>query len=179
MPGDPIVHSEREPDEPEGPIQESGAPEGPIQPTRQRRIIASRRFRGPLPLAAEFGEYERHFPGAADRILAMAEKQLDQSHEYQMQVVADRAQANRLRTWIVGIIAAIAVPTVLIAGLALGGFLVWIGQAITGLFTLVTEIVGLVILSIGIWRARNGNGARELLDRILTDLSEPDDEDDE
>lgn len=32
---------------------------------------------GPLPLASEFDAYERTFPGSAERILTMAEKEQD------------------------------------------------------------------------------------------------------
>lgn len=39
---------------------------------RIRRIVAY--HRGPLPPASEFRDYENTYPGAADRILGMAEK---------------------------------------------------------------------------------------------------------
>lgn len=37
---------------------------------------------GPLPPAADFERYEIAYPGAAERILAMAEKEADQRHDF-------------------------------------------------------------------------------------------------
>ena len=38
-------------------------------------------YSGPLPTSSEFEGYERALPGAADRILAMCEKQVDHRHK--------------------------------------------------------------------------------------------------
>lgn len=42
--------------------------------TRVTSMMVSREFHGPLPPASEFREYNKVLPGAAERILAMAEK---------------------------------------------------------------------------------------------------------
>ena len=38
-------------------------------------------YSGPLPPANQFAEYERTLPGAADRILALAEKEAEHRHQ--------------------------------------------------------------------------------------------------
>jgi len=40
-------------------------------------MVEERQFSGPLPPPEDFAKYEENLPGAADRILNMAEKQLD------------------------------------------------------------------------------------------------------
>jgi uncharacterized membrane protein len=44
-------------------------------------------YEGPLPPASEFEHYERVCPGAADRILAMAEKEESHRHETEDRIV--------------------------------------------------------------------------------------------
>ncbi|MCX7022004.1 MAG: DUF2335 domain-containing protein [bacterium] len=38
-------------------------------------------YKGPLPISSEYNEYEKTLPGAADRIMAMAEKEQESAHK--------------------------------------------------------------------------------------------------
>lgn len=67
------------------------------QPSEREEWLAmyfSRRFSGPLPSPDAFREYEDVLPGAADRILGMAEFQLHQ-----------RASSQKMGLWIMFVIA--------------------------------------------------------------------------
>jgi len=44
-------------------------------------------FSGPLPPANQFAEYEHTLPGAADRILALAEKEMEHRHQNEEVIV--------------------------------------------------------------------------------------------
>jgi len=44
-------------------------------------------YSGPLPPANQFAEYERALPGAADRILALAEKEAEHRHQNEDAIV--------------------------------------------------------------------------------------------
>jgi uncharacterized membrane protein len=46
-----------------------------LDPLAQRTVMAMRSMSGPLPSGTEFDKYEQVLPGAADRILTMAEKE--------------------------------------------------------------------------------------------------------
>jgi uncharacterized membrane protein len=50
------------------------------QPQNQSRQMAMS-YSGPLPPANQFAEYERTLPGAADRILALTEKEMEHRHQ--------------------------------------------------------------------------------------------------
>jgi uncharacterized membrane protein len=67
---------------------------------------------GPLPPATEFDGYERTSPGAASRILAMAEQ--DAEHLRDME---RRAQTTTSRQALIAQISALAVPLI---GVAVG-----------------------------------------------------------
>jgi uncharacterized membrane protein len=49
-------------------------------PQNQNQQVAMS-YSGPLPPANQFVEYERALPGAADRILALAEKEAEHRHQ--------------------------------------------------------------------------------------------------
>jgi uncharacterized membrane protein len=44
-------------------------------------------YSGPLPTAQQFAEYERTLPGAANRILALAEKEAEHRHKNENAIV--------------------------------------------------------------------------------------------
>ena len=48
-----------------------------------RTIQTSQSFIGPIPPSNEFAKYEEILPGAADRLLTMAEKEQSNRHEFQ------------------------------------------------------------------------------------------------
>lgn len=70
---------------------------GPLVPQPQRAEIVTRvytvlqqeRFSGPLPHPRHLREYEDILPGAAERILAMAENTLDHNRAMDQRIVTD------------------------------------------------------------------------------------------
>ncbi|MDO4584028.1 MAG: DUF2335 domain-containing protein [Planctomycetia bacterium] len=82
---------------------------------------------GPLPLASEYAYYERVCPGAADRILVMAEKQQNHVLENERkQVEADIKLAFR-EGWL-RLFCTILGFLIIIACLVLSGVLAWMGK---------------------------------------------------
>jgi uncharacterized membrane protein len=62
-------------------IQEPGIPVGPgISRALHRSLTVTQEYQGPLPPGEEFERYERVRPGAAERILAMAEREQARRH---------------------------------------------------------------------------------------------------
>lgn len=80
-------------------MAEDGGPDGPSldQPNRRTSVQAS--FAGPLPPPAILDGYEVVVPGAAERILQMAEKEQAQSHALQKSVVAQQILEGRIARW--------------------------------------------------------------------------------
>jgi uncharacterized membrane protein len=59
------------------------------QPTRdQRSVVAVQQFSGPLPPPEIMERYDALVPGAAERILHMAEKQSEHRHRIESRVIA-------------------------------------------------------------------------------------------
>lgn len=58
--------------------------------TSQKPDVTVQQFSisGPLPVSSEFANYERAFPGAAERILTMAEEEQKLRHELALQQLA-------------------------------------------------------------------------------------------
>ena len=77
-----------------------------------RQSITQAEFhQGPLPPAATFAQYDEVVPGAAERLLAMAEK--DAEHVREVEMIAVRA--SRIEG-VIARLAAAAVPIVAICG---------------------------------------------------------------
>lgn len=103
---------------------------------------------GPLPTVDEFGGYERILPGAADRILRMAEKSMEASHEstradveVQRSIafsVQSAAKISERQQWIFAVIAIIA----LVGSFILG----WHGKDIP-------SVVGVIVAAGSGWMA--------------------------
>lgn len=69
---------------------------------------------GPLPPAREFGEYEQALPGAADRILTIAEKSFEADTEIQKKLVENKHKVDiasirygAINLWAILVLAAI------------------------------------------------------------------------
>ena len=71
------------------------------KPTIGRRVSMTHMemTSGPLPSAAEFSRYEQVLPGAADRILSMAEQSLQAEIEGQREVRKIYAEDRRAENW--------------------------------------------------------------------------------
>lgn len=103
-----------------------------LQQTRQQLSIHS----GPLPSPEQLLRYNDAVPDAADRIIRMAETQLE--HRIQNEKLAIRTQA---RNSTLGIISAFLIGMTIVF---CATFLVWSGHSITGFSTLVVGIGSLV-----------------------------------
>lgn len=64
-------------------------------------------FNGPLPAPEDFQQYEKVLPGAADRILSMAEKQLSHRTDLEKEIVAKNFRQSSIGQYIGGILALI------------------------------------------------------------------------
>ncbi len=102
---------------------------------------------GPLPVAAEFGEYEHVLPGSAERLLAMAESEQRHRHGLETEdAVHDRKKDNRGLAW--G--GTLTVLGMVLAFLSLGGVLgagVWListDRPVGGYGSLVVAVVAIV-----------------------------------
>lgn len=73
-------------------------------PKEKREIIRSaifaakveeRHFSGPLPPPEDFAKYEERLPGSADRILKMAEKQMEHRIETERKIIGYKIKAGK------------------------------------------------------------------------------------
>jgi uncharacterized membrane protein len=96
----------------------------------------SRSFSGPLPPPEALARYNDVVPGAAGRIIAMAEKQQEHRQELEQRVVFSNAETQKHGLHLGFVIAMTAI---------LGGiWLISIGKETTGLVAIVTAIASLV-----------------------------------
>jgi uncharacterized membrane protein len=92
-------------------------------------------YSGPLPPPQMLEQYNKVVPNGAERIMAMAEKQLDHRHELESVVVNGRAGSERLGTHYAFILA-------ILFGIG-AVYLLKIGHSIAGVSVLIGEIVAL------------------------------------
>lgn len=101
-----------------------GSGEANAAALRQFSITHAQTYAGPLPAPADFAAYDQALPGAADRILAMAEKDqgsliLTRAGQVEDNHVATRAEASALKVTVYGFAALPYVLSFLSAGLAM------------------------------------------------------------
>jgi len=68
---------------------------------QQNPIVSSSQslmYIGPLPPSKEFGNYEQTLPGAANRILAMAEQEAEHRRKNEEKIVQHSMKKKRSRT---------------------------------------------------------------------------------
>src|SRR5690349_10580998 len=98
----------------------------PENNTQQHHVLTSVHhesiFLGPLPPPEALAQYERVLPGAADRIMTMAEKQADHRQKLERRVVGSNTFNERL-----GMILAFIV---VISLMGFGGFLIYSNKSI-------------------------------------------------
>jgi uncharacterized membrane protein len=126
--------------EPQNRNVEPPAPQQSEQQRRERTLAVRTEFSGPVPPPAILERYDQILPGAAERILAMAERQATHRQSLERTVVEGNAIAQR-RGQVLGFILALA-------ALVIGGTLVWYDKRVEGLATIIVDIVGLVSLFI-------------------------------
>jgi uncharacterized membrane protein len=100
------------------------------------RIQASATFSGPLPPPDALDRYNQILPGAAERIIAMAEDQHAHRQGLEKHVIHSNVAAQRLGT-ILGFIVAM---TVVIGGM----YLVHEGKGVEGMAAILTALASLV-----------------------------------
>lgn len=124
---------ERRP-EPQAPeAVESGPGSAVVSFAAEQRVT----FAGPLPPPLVLGQYEEICPGAADRIISMAEHQSAHRQKLESAVVASNCEGQR-RGPLFGF--ALASMVILI-----GGLLLWNGRDVAGLTALITALASIVV----------------------------------
>lgn len=128
----------------EGKVQKRDLPE---VARRITQIVVSEQFSGPMPHPKHLREYESVLPGSAERILSMAERNLDSNVAIQTAVVKAEISDRKLGMWLGATLFAL-----LIIG-AFSALFVTDNPLVPGLF-LGTAAIGGVVAFI---RGRNGN----------------------
>lgn len=107
----------------------------------QHMLIARSTHVGPLPPAREFALYDQALPGAADRMLAMAEREQIHRHDVEKAVVkADGQLKNRGQFCAVGALA---------ASLLVVGYFAYLDHAVSGAALGTGIIIAVVALFLG------------------------------
>ncbi len=129
----------------------------PHEPSLRRQVSASLQtevFQGPIPPPAVLRAYEELVPGAADRILNMAEKQA--GHRQEIEKIVVRAGA---RDSIFGIIVAAIIA---IGALSWSAYALSIGQTAEGVIGIISTIAGLV----GVFIYGKHSTTKERIERV-------------
>ncbi len=101
-----------------------------------RQVHTQMSYAGPLPLATELDAYERTCPGAADRIIAMAENQSKHRQDIEKITVKTNARNSTIGVIIGGLIG--------ISAIFGGVYIITSGYQISGYATMLTPLAGLV-----------------------------------
>lgn len=113
--------------------------------------IAATAYAGPIPDANQLSKYEQACPGAADRIIAMAEKQSSHRQEIEKIIVQSNSKSS-----IMGVIFAFLIGLSTVIG---GIILAFNGREISGSFIGSAGLVGLV--SVFIYGTRFANKKKD------------------
>ncbi len=101
-----------------------------------RSVMVSRQFSGPLPSPQSLAQFEKAQPGAADRIISMAEKSQDHQHNWN-----DHAFSSEIHKGNVGMYGGLFVSILLVSGSVVCAFL---GQTVVAVALVGTSAIGLV-----------------------------------
>ena len=145
-----------------------GASASPEPPTaaagseaRQQPVISveAASWSGPLPLPADFRQYEETLPGAAERILQLAERQQSHRHQIEMAALAttDKIVTADSRRSYLGIILAFIIA---MTGLLGGIMLIATGRGGFGLALCLSMLVGLAAVFVYGARSRRAERSR-------------------
>ena len=147
--------------------ESSGIPDRPT-PTPDHEIrpshvvsVETATWSGPLPTPSDFRDYDETLPGAADRILQMAEQQQDHRHNIESGAfaTADKIVAGDSRRSYLGIILAFIIA---MTGLLGGIFLIYAGRGGYGLTLGLSSLVGLVSIFVYGTRSRRAERFRNV-----------------
>ena len=124
----------------------------------QQSLTITRTWQGPLPDPESLAHYERVAPGAAERILAVFERQV--KHRLSME-----ARDSKRRDW--GLALAFIVVILLVAT---GAWLVFLGHDWAGAAVIAIDVVGLAAVFItGGIRWRQGSSHQDNLEEVMDD----------
>jgi uncharacterized membrane protein len=98
-------------------------------------------YSGPLPTAAEFAGYDKALPGSAERILAIAEKEVEHRHKNEDKLIEQSIRKSGRGQWLGFIVAVLSIGAVFVS-LFLEQPLGSIAPAIVALTGLATVFVG-------------------------------------
>ena len=109
-----------------------------LPPEKREAVFSAIRatYSGPLPPAGELQAYEQVAPGAAERIITMAEEEAKHRRKQEEKMIASDCGDSRLGLWLGFIIG--------MAALGLSGFISYIASPTTGGLLAGTLIVSLV-----------------------------------
>jgi uncharacterized membrane protein len=107
------------------------------QPPEKKTAILAAAYSGPLPDASQFQAYEITLPGAADRIIRMAEKESEHRHRKEIKALNGMIWNERL-----GMLCAFILSAAMIAG---GFYVVLKGNTIGGTILTGTPIAVIAI----------------------------------
>ncbi|MFB3919234.1 MAG: DUF2335 domain-containing protein [Candidatus Velamenicoccus archaeovorus] len=127
----PQIDKEITPNSPAPEIQEDNQSEG-----RLVQFTKGYSFSGPIPPPQILSQYEQILPGAAGRILGMAEKQSNHRQNMEKRIIYSETFQGTL-----GMVFAFVIALVAIAG---GVFLIFSGRPIEGLISLLTPLAIIV-----------------------------------
>nr|DAO63734.1 MAG TPA: putative membrane protein [Caudoviricetes sp.] len=115
------------------------------------QMVIAEQFSGPIPSPEVFAKYEAILPGAAERILTMAEEQQKHRMEIEKQVINSKISDSRL-----GIILGFILTIVIIA-VSTGAILM--GYSVIGFSSIIIAVGGLV--GVFIYGTRSNRKERE------------------
>ena len=121
--------------------QPAGLNVGSEQPAQRQQTQVSVRaqsfqaFEGPVPPPAMLAEYERIFPGCAERLVAMAESQLSHRQSLESTVVRGNVAAEKRGQWMAFVLALLVIAS--------GVILVASGKNVEGLIAIIGTLVSL------------------------------------
>ena len=125
---------------------------GPARDTQQERFFALEfGWQGPLPPPKQLAEFEKVHPGAAERIIQMAEREQNNRHQKEMATIRSRDQWLARGQWLAFaiVLAALGVVTYLVAN----------GSPIQGVAPVFIALSGLV--GSAIWSSVMGRQDRK------------------
>jgi uncharacterized membrane protein len=125
--------------------------------------IQSESFSGPLPPPDALARYDQIVPGAAERIIAMAEKQAEHRQKLESTVVKGNTSSQTRGTWFAFIISMTA-----ICG---GIWLIHGGKSATGLATIITDLAALA--AVFVYTRKRQNKERERKAQAIQEKRKP------
>jgi len=127
----------------EGDVDRRGGPPEPVQAgseptgdTTERLLAMRARWSGPLPPPEALEQFERASPGAADRILGMAEQEEAHRHRQERDMLQSESSARARGQWM-----AFTLALVIILG---GIWLIYKGKQWEGLVAVLAPLATLI-----------------------------------